>query len=153
MPPASWGQSKLWISERRKPRLATVRSLRTQRAPKCADGRPFWFFFQTKGGAVARIGTKAESAAVLVAFVPIRASAGWAYFSASASWHLQFGADMNRHFGSIIINEVADTVVRNSAELRPVSQGANRGLLSRGENAAHTQAGYVSELALGKGVQ
>ena len=53
---------------------------------------------------------------------------------------------MERNLGRIIINEVADAVMRNAAEFRPFSQGADGGLFTGGENPAGAKADDVGEL-------
>lgn len=61
--------------------------------------------------------------------------------------HFQSGADVCRDLGRVVINEMADTVMRDATELGPVSQGGNGGLLVFRENPAGAQADDVRELA------
>ena len=64
----------------------------------------------------------------------------------ASGWHLQLGADVSRHFGGVVIDEVTKTMMRDATEFRPVAQRANRRLFPSGENAAQTQAVNVREL-------
>ena len=65
--------------------------------------------------------------------------------------HLQLGADVNRDFGRIVVNEMPDAVVRDAPEFRPIAQRADRRLLARGKNATQAQADDVSQLILRSG--
>ncbi len=58
----------------------------------------------------------------------------------------EFGADMERNLGWIIIDEVANAVMRNAAEFGPFAQGADGGLATGGENATGAKADDVGEL-------
>ena len=73
-----------------------------------------------------------------------RQVAAWIF--SAASGHLEFGADVQGDFGGVEINEVADTVVGDAAELGPFAQGANRRLASLGEKPAGAEAGDVGEV-------
>ena len=53
---------------------------------------------------------------------------------------------MNADLGGVVIDEVADPVMRDAPELRPFAKGADRGLAARRENAAGTEADDVGEL-------
>jgi len=50
--------------------------------------------------------------------------------SLSPSRHLQFGADVDRDFGRIVVNKVSDAVMWDASELCPCPEGSNRGLLA-----------------------
>ena len=69
--------------------------------------------------------------------------------SFAACGHFQAGADVQGDFCRVEINEVADTVVRDAAELGPFAQGANRRLASLGEKPAGAEAGDVGEVGEG----
>lgn len=55
---------------------------------------------------------------------------------------------MGRNLGRVEVNEAADLVVRDAAELRPVPECANRGLFAGRENAAGAEADDVDELRI-----
>lgn len=52
-----------------------------------------------------------------------------------ASGHQEGGADMRTDFIQIIVNEVANSVMGDAPELRPLSQGSNRRFLTGREYA------------------
>ena len=61
--------------------------------------------------------------------------------------HFQFGADVRADLDWIVIDEVPDSVVRDSPKLGPFSESANRRFLTCREYPAQAQAGDVRELA------
>jgi len=65
--------------------------------------------------------------------------------------YLQLGANVNRDFGRIVVNEMPDAVVRNAPEFCPVAKRADRRLLALRKNTAQTQADDVSKLTLANG--
>ena len=59
-----------------------------------------------------------------------------------------FGADVQRNLGRIIINEVADAVMRDAAEFGPFAQGADGGFTTGGENTTGAKTDDVGELGV-----
>ena len=55
---------------------------------------------------------------------------------------------MQRNLGRIIINEVADAVVRDAAEFGPFAQGADGGFTTGGENTTGAKTDDVGELGV-----
>ncbi len=60
----------------------------------------------------------------------------------------QFGADVQRNLGRIIINEMADAVVGDAAKFGPFAQGADGGFTTGGENTAGAKTDDVGELGV-----
>ena len=63
----------------------------------------------------------------------------------TASWHLQFSANVSRNFGGVIVDEVPDSMVRNAPEFSPVAQGADRRLFPLRENTTEAKANDVRQ--------
>jgi hypothetical protein len=53
---------------------------------------------------------------------------------------------VERNLGRIVINEVADAVMRNAAEFGPFSQSADGGFFTSRKNPAGAETNNVSEL-------
>lgn len=53
---------------------------------------------------------------------------------------------MNADLGGVVIDEMADTVMGNAAELRPLAEGANRGLAAGRKDAGGAETDNVGEL-------
>ncbi len=60
----------------------------------------------------------------------------------------EFSADVERNLSGVIIDEVADAVVRDAAEFGPLAQGADGGLATGGENPAGAKTDDVGELGV-----
>jgi hypothetical protein len=52
------------------------------------------------------------------------------------------------NLGGVVIDEVTDTVMRDAAELRPLAEGANRGLATGWEDAGGAETDDVGELGV-----
>ena len=57
---------------------------------------------------------------------------------------------MNRDLGGVEVDEMADFVVGDAAQLRPLAQGPNRGFFAGGKNTAGPKTDDVDELAGGE---
>ena len=64
----------------------------------------------------------------------------------AARGNLEFGADMHADLGGVVIDEMADPMMGNAAEFRPLTQGANGGLATDREDATGAKTDDVSEL-------
>ena len=53
---------------------------------------------------------------------------------------------MRRDFGCVVVDEMADAMMRDSPQLRPIAQGRDGGLFVFGKNPATAQADDVREL-------
>ena len=53
---------------------------------------------------------------------------------------------MDRDLGGIVVNKMADFVMRNAPELRPCPQRADRRFLADGKNPALAQSNNIGEL-------
>jgi hypothetical protein len=67
----------------------------------------------------------------------------------SASRHFKPGANVRRDLCRIVIDEMSDAVMGNAAELGPIAERSDGGLLVLGENPAGSQANDVRELDFG----
>jgi len=65
----------------------------------------------------------------------------------SSGRDFQLGSDITGDLCCVVVNEVANPVMRNSPKLRPGSESAKRRFLVLGEDPAATQADDVGELA------
>jgi len=64
----------------------------------------------------------------------------------TARGNLELRADVNRDLGGVEVDEMADFVVGDAAQLRPLAQGPNRRLLTGGKNTAGPKTDDVDEL-------
>lgn len=86
-----------------------------------------------------------------ISVIECRRAAGHCDRSSGARRNLQFGPDVGRDLGRVEIYETTDLVVGDAAQLRPVPEGANRGLLAGREDAAGAEAGDVDEVRVDEG--
>ena len=63
--------------------------------------------------------------------------------ASTARGDFQFVADVIRDLVRVVIDEMADAVAGDAAELGPFAQGADRGLAAAREDAAATEAGDI----------
>ena len=66
--------------------------------------------------------------------------------SRTPSGNLEIGPDVSLDLGEIVVNEVADAVMRNPALAGPLAQRSNRGLAAGGEDPRGAEADDVGEL-------
>ena len=66
----------------------------------------------------------------------------------SSGRDFQLGADITGDLCCVVVNEVANPVMRNSPKLRPGPEGTKRRFLVLGEDPAAAQADDVGELAI-----
>jgi hypothetical protein len=64
----------------------------------------------------------------------------------SSGGDFQFMADMIGNLSGVVIDEMADFVVRDATELRPGAKRADRRLFAGGEYTALAQAGDIRKL-------
>ena len=58
----------------------------------------------------------------------------------------EFGADVDRDLGRVVVDEMTETVMRDAAELGPLAEGADRGLFAVRKNAAGPEADDIDQL-------